>query len=80
MSLNNIVIVPAGSSPIPRLSGSPARLATIGTGGNGHGYHHVRVVSATAEDTMGLADRAQAVVLAHETGLICPNEASSRHS
>jgi hypothetical protein len=36
--------------------------------------------SATAEDTMGPADRAQAVVLAYETGLICPDEASSRHS
>lgn len=36
--------------------------------------------SAMAEDTMGLTDRAQAVVLAYETGLICPDEASSRHS
>ena len=29
---------------------------------------------------MGLADWAQAVVLAYETGLICPDEASRGHS
>jgi hypothetical protein len=33
----NIVIVPVGSSPIPRLSGSPGVPATTGIGGNGHG-------------------------------------------